>query len=106
MSLAFTIDPATLGARLTIRDPNEADRIHAEATVLLTDALADAWRPVPPEVADECLLRVANALKNAVRVQASGGQMVKAEDGATVAAPRDPLAAAEHLIRRYVVGVG
>lgn len=102
----FTIDAAALGSRLNIREPSEAERIHAEATDLLNEALVDAWRTVPESVADECLLRVGNALKNAVRTQAAGGQMVKVEDGATVAAPRDPLASVESILRKYVVGAG
>ena len=80
----------------------EVDRHLTTALDLLAPVLEEAFRPVPASVVDEMVLRTVRALWDG-RKTASGQQFT--ENGAPAAprAPRDPLAACEALLARYVV---
>lgn len=99
-----SLAPRLGGARGTAATDTalEVERCLNTALDLLADACKDAFRPIPLEVADELVLRVVRALWDA-RKTAHGAQFT--ENGAEVAprAPRDPLAACEAILARYVV---
>jgi hypothetical protein len=80
----------------------QVERFLTTAVELLEDACTVTFRTIPESVADEMVLRTVRALWDA-RKTASGQQFT--ENGAPAAprAPRDPLAAAEALLGRYVV---
>lgn len=101
MSLDTTVTPAKL-ARVGVKEPDQAST-HATALALLTDALRDAIRPMPTTLVDECMYRVARALKDSAATS-GGTQQVQVGDGGVVPrAPRDPLASSATLISRYVI---
>lgn len=109
--LTTTVTAETVAQRAGLRrdgqpDLVEAGRVLALALVELGEALEGAWRPMPAEVVDECVLRMAVDAARAARTGGTGGQTTQLEDGTQVRAPRDPLASVRPRLARYVVGIG
>lgn len=108
MALEFTLTPAEVADRAGLRGPTaipEATRCLELAKVELEEALSGAFRPVPPEVADEMALRVAVDAARAAKTAGAGGQATQVEDGRQIPAPRDPLASVRPRLARYTVGL-
>ncbi len=80
----------------------EVERHLTTAVDLLEDVCLVTFRVIPESVADEMVLRVVRALWDG-RKTASGQQFTDNGAQAAPRAPRDPLAAAEALLARYVV---
>lgn len=81
----------------------EVTRILALASGEVAGAFVGAWKDVPVTVIDECVYRVARAIKDATKASAGGGAQVTVTDGPALRAPSDVLASSYALIRRYVV---
>lgn len=80
----------------------EVARVRAVSTTLLTSALAQAFREVPEDIHDECLLSVAKAVHD--RKRTTNGVAGTTMDGAVpVRSPRDPLASIRPILAGYVV---
>lgn len=110
MSFTFTtsVTAASLAPRYKreVGDP-EVIRVYAQAVERLTEATVDAFRPIPEEVCDEMVIRVARALWDGARQQNGTAQATQLETGQTLArAPRDPLREVQPDLARYVIGFG
>lgn len=97
-----TVTTADLAPRLGNPGEAEVARILAEAKVIVSDIFAAAWRDVPVEIVDECVYRVARAIKDASKASTGAGQ-VTATDAQPLRSPADPLTSSYPLVRRYVV---
>jgi hypothetical protein len=102
-----TIDAPALAAALSIQSGSgaEADDLLETALGLLEDAFEDAWRPVPVDVANDCVVRVARSLREGKKA-ANAGQLAKTSNGDRVASARahaDPIESVRHILTRYVV---
>lgn len=78
------------------------DQVHDAALELLIDAATVTFRPIPPSVAEEMLVRVVRALWDARRTT-HGAQLTTLDAEAAPRAPRDPLAPVGPMLARYVV---
>ena len=76
---------------------------HAEAVALLTDATAEAFRPIPPPVCDDLVVRVARSCHENRTRHAHGAAAAQMGGETLVRSPRDPLAPAVGILARYVV---
>lgn len=88
----------------TTDDDNFIEGCFDHAVILVTQATADAFRPIPQGIMDEMVLEVGNELYN--RKNAPSGQSMYATfDGGSmpVRAPRDPLTMVRPIIAMYVV---
>lgn len=83
------------------RSEVELDRALALASALVTDAFAQPRKPVPDEVWDECVLRVAYSVYKKTSSQDSGTTL-NADGTAVPGVANDPLRTAWPLIKRYV----
>lgn len=81
----------------------EVERIHTEALEVLDGAFAHAWREVPVETANECLIRVGQSLLDAKRGNRAGQQRATVEAGTNVRPSVDPLETIRPILDRYVV---
>lgn len=104
---AETLAPLLGGARGSAATDTltEVARHLSTAVDLLEPLIGDTApviRPVPDTVADELVLRVVRALWDG-RKSATGQQFTENGGPAAPRAPRDPLAACEAILARYVV---
>lgn len=101
-----SLDAETLRAALKrpAGEAEEFERLYAEALDLCTDWTIKAHRPIPEEVCDDLLLRVARALREASRTQGEqGAQSTQVEGQTVVRRARDPRTEAEPILRQYVI---
>lgn len=106
MALALSVTSGDLGKRIGKSAPADSAmvaRLFEEASTLLEEELVTAWRPMPPEVQDDCVLRIGQALWDASKTSSGAGPQTSADGPALPRSPRDPLASSRTLIGRYVV---
>lgn len=114
MALVYTITWQEVRDRAGLRQGTTlptAEAVQAEATrlldlaaVVLEEALAGAFRPMPPEQADECLLTIAKAYADRRRTPGNA-QTTTPEDAQLRQVPRDPLAGVRPILARYTAGM-
>lgn len=92
-----------VGKTETSSDADVVEALFDEAVVLLDEELATAWREMPLEVHNECVLRIGQALWDARKTSNGAGQQTSADAPVLPRSPRDPLASSRALIGRYVV---
>lgn len=103
-----TIDAAALAVALNLQGASGAEAAEdllAEAVELLEGAFEDAWRPVPENTANGCVVRVARSLREG-KASGNAGQLAKTSNGDRVASARahaDPLESVRHVLARHVV---
>lgn len=103
MAVTISVTTQQLAAKLKVADDDEAQRLLDEATDLLLDALATAFRDMPTTIADECVYRIARALRDFGKTS-TGAAQVQIDNGTPIPrAPADPVASSRVLISRYVV---
>lgn len=100
-----TVTAATLAAMMgRPTTDGEVAAALAEAIELLTDATADAFRPIPDHVRDDLAIRVARSCHENRTRTAHGNAPAAQMGGETlVRSPRDPLAPVVGILARYVV---
>lgn len=77
-----------------------------EAKDLLEGATATPFRPIPVAVMDSMVIKVARASFEGRSRSAYGGSQATQVQGETaMRPPRDPLAAAQPVLSRYVIGL-
>lgn len=99
-----TVDDAAMAKRLGTSDTAEAAAMLEVAVALLTDYTAGAWKPIPPKLLDEAVLRVGRALWDGRKVPGNGAQYATAAGEAAPPPPADPLRPAYPMLQRYVGG--
>lgn len=99
---ATSLTAAAISHRIGNPGESETERIFDLAVGEVEAAFAGAWRHVPVAVVDECVYRVARAIKDSANKNAGGGGQVTATEGAPLRTPADPLVSSYPLIRRYV----
>lgn len=78
----------------------------AEAIGHLETATEDVFRPVPQSVMDSMVIKVARAVYEGRTRSAYGGSQATQVQGETaMRPPRDPLAAVQPTLARYVIGM-
>lgn len=100
------LDPAELvaslkgGGGLSGATP---EQLHAEALEHLELAFEDSWRDPAVETANDCLVRVAQALVDARKTSRAGQQLATTDAGTAGRAPVDPLEPVRPILARFVV---
>lgn len=106
----FTLTIEALAAHLGMSGEGhavEVERVYQVAVDTLNAALVGAWRPLPQSIADDCLIRVAQALRDAARRSSRAGKQLAAIDRGTAGPqPLDPLDPVRSILSHYVVGIG
>lgn len=106
MPFTTTLDATALADALKLQGSAgaaEADELHARALEECELAFEDAWREVPEATANDCLVRVARAIREGQRAGRAGKQLAVAEGGTATRAPLDPLDTIRGTLARYVV---
>lgn len=85
-------------------DAAEVERCFDLAEAELLDAVRNAWREVPTEQADECVLRIGQALWD-MRKTSNGQGQVTVDGQPSLRTPADPLTTSRPIIRKYVIGL-
>lgn len=77
--------------------------VHARALEHLEQAFEDSWRDPPVATANDCLVRVAQALVDSRKTSRAGQQLATTDAGTAGRAPVDPLEGVRPILARYVV---
>lgn len=104
---AITVTKDDLGKRLGKTgeaDAAEVERCFDLAQVELLDAVRNAWRAVPSEHADECVLRIGQSVWD-MRKTSTGQGQTSVDGPPSPRAPADLLASSRPIIRKYVIGL-
>lgn len=102
---AITVTKDTLASRLGKTGPADAaevERCFNLAKDTLLDAVRNAWRAVPGNDADECVLRIGQSIWD-MRKTSNGQGQVSVEGAPSPRTPTDPLVTSRPIIRKYVV---
>lgn len=102
MSFPATITPADLGGHVRV-PAQDVQELYDSAVEHLEAAFQAAWRPVPEHIANECLIRVAQAIKDGRRATNAGKQLATVEGGTATRASLDPIDSIRPILARYVV---
>lgn len=107
----MAVDSAALVLRIAGKTTgHNLDLVKVEAALttaqaLVSDVVADAWRPVPEAVLDECVLSAGHACYDRTKSSHGTQQFTVVEGEVPVRTPRDPLTSVYPLlIPRYVRG--
>lgn len=103
MTFTTTLTADQVATKLRISDQAEAKRVYDTALGHLTEACVVTFRNIPEPVADDMLLRVAQAVNDGTRAPHGAAQLANMEAGQAVRAPRDPLAPVRPVLALYVV---
>ncbi len=101
---ATPITPAEMAAALKIKaDDPTVDGLFEAASAEVDLAFERAWRTVPQATLNECVVKVAGALRDGKRATNAGKQLAVVEGGVATRAPLDPLDPIRSTIARYTV---
>lgn len=104
---ATTVTAAKLAGLLKrpATDPDVADAL-AEAIAHLETATETPFRPIPVDVMDSMVVKVARAVyEGRTRSSYGGSQATQVQGETAMRPPRDPLAAVQPTLGHYVLGL-
>lgn len=88
--------------KMKVDDPAVAGLFEA-ASEAVDLAFEKAWRAVPQATLNDCVVKVAGALRDGKRSTNAGKQLATVEGGVATRAPLDPLDPIRSVIARYTV---
>lgn len=100
---AVTLTAETLAGLLKGSPAGEVADLLEQTLETLDDAFAHAHRPVLEATANDCVVKVAQAIADGRKASRAGKQLATVEAGTATRAPQDPLDPIRHVLARHVV---